>query len=594
MEPVWAVLCGTIRDEAEFSVMLTQLIEWRNQGKIEAIIFSTWKNEVDKVSELRNNLKKANILLVESTPIEGTITKPDDFKSGSTNYFRQSRQLKAALESVPDDKVVLKTRTDRAMKVSSYLMSTYENAGLRKVDEVRNYLNLTEEQFPYIFKHQIRALKPKNHRMFQFTDFAFMGYCEDIKKLVNFEVAELQLNRGQVANAQFFTEPFLNMFNIFKDFYRIIDFRPMLNELPEYTKTGHSEFPEFFIRLYTAYFAVLAVYFDVRSLTPIPKKVTGSVEFKDFFYTSHNRFVIETSLGTSIESYKILRKFISQSPNEVHDDSTKKALSYIRNGKFFGGTISNNEFKELLDWNNNRKDFISTNWLRASRMHLVPNTQAVSTDIFQFKFPGIIADKQTELWNQLRAHDDIATFMFHTWLRHYLPWKYLPFYVLSGAKSGRESELLMISRLLRTKKPVSNHERSEMIRVLTFHSNVRMSHNNFSTKFCMSVLNYYKYCIDFDDSPNRAKRLVEKTFKHYFPDDSASVIDNLENSKLLFKAFKNIYKHSNNSQEIQFNCLSFGFELTHDKYFYDKLISLNNINKIDNELYHYSFDNDFI
>lgn len=140
MKPVWAVMLGTIRDQVEFNLILTQLIDWRNKDKIEAIIFSTWRGEIDKFAGLREKLKSANIYIVESTPIDNMI---QDMKSVSSNYMRQSRQLKSALDHVPDDVVVLKTRTDRALRTSRYLMNLYETSQLKKVSEIRDDLGFS-------------------------------------------------------------------------------------------------------------------------------------------------------------------------------------------------------------------------------------------------------------------------------------------------------------------------------------------------------------------------------------------------------------------------------------------------------------------
>ena len=45
---LWAVVCGNIRDELDFKLTISKLIQLRAENKIQHILLSTWRGEIDK------------------------------------------------------------------------------------------------------------------------------------------------------------------------------------------------------------------------------------------------------------------------------------------------------------------------------------------------------------------------------------------------------------------------------------------------------------------------------------------------------------------------------------------------------------------
>ena len=107
-----AVICGNIRDIIDFKLTLTRLLELKNEHRIDHIIFSTWENELDAHPELKENMRLANIDVVETPPLHERYTK---IESNSVNYWRQARQIQSALDAIEGDCFILKTRTDRCL-----------------------------------------------------------------------------------------------------------------------------------------------------------------------------------------------------------------------------------------------------------------------------------------------------------------------------------------------------------------------------------------------------------------------------------------------------------------------------------------------
>lgn len=63
---LWAVICGNIRDELDFKLTLTRMVELRLEGKIQHIVLSTWKGEIDKYAGLREQLAYLQVYLIEN------------------------------------------------------------------------------------------------------------------------------------------------------------------------------------------------------------------------------------------------------------------------------------------------------------------------------------------------------------------------------------------------------------------------------------------------------------------------------------------------------------------------------------------------
>ena len=109
---LWAVVCGNLRDELDFKLTMSKLVELRNNQKIKHIVLSTWRGEINKFPRLREALNEANIFIIESWEMDKTLEKAP---TGSVNYWRQAQQMLAALEIITRNAFILKARKDRSL-----------------------------------------------------------------------------------------------------------------------------------------------------------------------------------------------------------------------------------------------------------------------------------------------------------------------------------------------------------------------------------------------------------------------------------------------------------------------------------------------
>lgn len=421
-----------------------------------------------------------------------------------------------------------------------------------------------------------------------------MGYSGDIKKLINFEVSDLYVNRGLVANAQFFSEPFFRNFHIFRDYFRITNFQPLISDIPKYIESNNSEFPIFFKRLYTQYLGVMALYFNIQSplnLKLAPLATNDKVEFKDFFVNSHDGYVVNTDLGTTIESYKILNKYFKQSISDVQNQSTKDSLTYIKSKQFIGNSITNAEFKDLQNWSNTRSDF-SKKWLRTVTNNIEPQKTVLDKQPFKVYFPGIKGDSQNDLWLSLQKTSDIYNFMFDTWLKNTPNVEHTPFYLLGGAKDGKLNELIIMSRLVRSHK-ISGQELEEAKRIIQHHVYFRMKHKKFNARFSLVLFNYYFYNKETGTNLKNIDNYLKDIFNNYFPNYCDKLMSSIDDKQTLIEIFNDIYKkNSNDGYKIRIRRgLEAGFEITHDINFFNQLkLDMDN-KEIQEPLYNYSINN---
>ena len=221
---LWAVICGNIRDELDFKLTLTKLITLRSNNKVSHILLSTWRGEIDKYTGLREALKSLDVFIVESYPISD---KLQNTASDAVNFWRQSRQLLAALDVIPKDSFILRVRTDRSLNYINQM-------GLLGVFDQYEVESIGFGKFPKLFQYKVFVFAPKMIRLMHMIDFVFLGYHKDLYKLINFDVNELMFQKQIVANAQWFMKPFVEEFPIIRDYMRFTVFKNTIQVLKKY------------------------------------------------------------------------------------------------------------------------------------------------------------------------------------------------------------------------------------------------------------------------------------------------------------------------------------------------------------------------
>lgn len=574
--PVWAAICGNIRNEVEVDLLLDYLLRCREEGKIQGIIFSTWENELDNFSELRRQLKDNGIQVIFNKPIDHVV---NDVKSESVNYWRQTVQLQAALNVIPSEAIVIKTRTDRAMPATRKLIEMLADEDpLPAVRDVRERLSLMA--FPQEFAHQIAIFHARTGRAFQFTDFAFMGYSTDLRKLLNFDISEFYYARGLVANMQFFIYPFVRDYPIVKDYFRRINFRFLIPDNAKYVRNGGTEFPKFLERFNAVYFGILASHFRIGTMnTKRVGKATLPIEFTDFFHTTHERQTAYNALGTIINSSTILEKFLTQSMVTVQPE-TQRVLDIIRTAKpstFERAT--NDELQEMRKFVDDNKAFSSRHWFRIFPLSSPTQKRAYQSTI-HYQFPGLTEEQQRELWEACQNADWIGNVLMDFWLKHEIKPADSPVYLLSSARDGDPFSLMMLTRMLRQGKLTSEVDIREVLKLVQFNGQMIARHDTGNIQAVCYILNYYLYMKEHGLPITPIVDLqVTYVFNRYLAPKKAKqfreVMDQNDSEKMrqLFSA-EIIRLNKAGNHVIQRRITEMALEITHEPMYWNQLKQL--------------------
>lgn len=571
MKPVWAIVCGTLRDEVEFSLIIDRLLTWREEGMIEGIVFSTWKDELREKQALQEKLKLNDVKLVESLPNDSRV---GTLKSNSINYWRQATQLQAALDVIPRGTVVLKTRTDRALPATQRLVEILSDATpLPKVSNATENFNL--KNFPIEFGHQIAVLQARSSRIMQYTDYAFLGYHDDIEKLINFDVSEFYLSRDLVANTQFFIYPFFRDFPVIKDYFHLINFRPLIDDLENYTLHKGDKFPHFFERVYATFFQILLTHFRLLSLNPEKLGPTGQpIEFADFFKTGHSGHLVHDALGVSFNSKKILEDFVNQAGVE-NTLSTKNVLKLF--STFVPDNLQRATPKEVDELEAFQRDeaFSAHHWLRRTRVEVKATKSKYSVPM-SFTFPGVSAEEQAEIWTACSKSSNVPNFLFEYWCKHQLTPIDTPVYLLSCAKAGNQYGILTLTRLLREHK-LSDEVAKEVVRINNFRASMHRLHGTINVKVSCYILSYWAYvCQEQQEVSPELSKQVHAVLKRYLPGKAeAFMLASKESTKLELFFDEQLCKADDGEHQVRYRRLvELALELTKKRKYWDILNGL--------------------
>ena len=272
---VWAVVCGAVRQEFELLSVMTWLCVKRAEGYIDGIVLSTWIGEINNIPNLRNRLEYIGVHIVESPLVS------DDIETYfNLNYTRQAIQLDAGLRIVPDDVFVLKCRTDMSMDM------------LNKMKEVLyDDVNLTLIRYGEIGSHLSYKIAVGTFGVsipFVLCDLCYLGYKEDIKKMINFENTRLSINDGLAPDILFFYQIFAHKIGFIKEFFSIVDVW-RLNRFFEMLETKKQEdivLPGILNKFYALYFLIL---YSCFYLVDSQFREIGQIEISDVLFCNKQR-----------------------------------------------------------------------------------------------------------------------------------------------------------------------------------------------------------------------------------------------------------------------------------------------------------------
>lgn len=191
--PMWAVVCGQIRSDVEFRAIIGRLIQLRIQGILEGIVVSTWEGGVTGCHE--DLLRKTGIALVRTPRL-------DDCKLLQMNYTRQILLFNAGLKAIPENVFVLKCRTDFSLDCVNLLVDSLSHISFEKGAENRYNVD---------FSYKILVQHISTTAPFFFRDVAFIGFKEDLKKMVVYETQQLS-GHTVAPDCLFCASPFIHRF----------------------------------------------------------------------------------------------------------------------------------------------------------------------------------------------------------------------------------------------------------------------------------------------------------------------------------------------------------------------------------------------
>ncbi|MGG5333228.1 hypothetical protein [Enterococcus sp. AZ163] len=485
MKKTWAVMCGAIREELEVRLTIDKLLKMRAAKTIEGILLSTWQGEFDRFPELKQELEENHIKIIEQPPLERRV---DLNRSTSINYMRQALQFQAALDHLPADCFVLKVRTDRALnhikKFDAYLTKEPERIGntFSKGGHQR--------EMPAVFDYKIAVIGAKTHRIFNFSDFVFWGHAKDVRKLVNFDIAELYVSRDLVANTQWFVYPILRQFPIIRDYFRLINFRPLIKGMKEYFERDEAEdyFPAFFYRVYAAYLLIQAHYFDLVEVNGNQYETT--CHFKDLFLDKRPNGILHGPLGSVLMNNQVVHSFLDAETcsGEASDDSFRQALW----SEELFNAATNEEFDELRIFAKNKGWGLSANWLRERnwRKKVAEQKREYSEPVLTYQFVGLDEEENHELLEALKDKERVDVFLYNYWLNHSkLDFSSAEQMVLPFGRTQNQNALLILSRMLRRGMITDSKTQESLEHLIQVSFDVQVQRKTANIKTCQYMLN---------------------------------------------------------------------------------------------------------
>jgi hypothetical protein len=200
----WVVICGLVRDRQLFNTKLEQLYQWRKEGLISGIVYSTWIGEIDNYEGLRQYLKDSQVVTVETK-------EPDLILRG--HILHQMKVLYYGLQACPEDVYILKMRPD----LGNLGNDIYDILSVNNLDlEVD-----VSGGWPQIFDQRVVILGGSITCPLFIIDTLFYGYKSDIDKLIHFDLQYDVLYPSVGAQERFFIHPFIKEFKILNSYFTI-------------------------------------------------------------------------------------------------------------------------------------------------------------------------------------------------------------------------------------------------------------------------------------------------------------------------------------------------------------------------------------
>lgn len=489
---------GAIREELDLRLAINKLLEMRESELIAGIIVSTWERDFDRFPSLRKQLEDNDIKIVEQRPLEDRM---DIARTNSINYMRQALQFQAALDILPDDCFVLKARTDRSLhqilQIEEQLTENPKKVGFTKKEMNRD--------MPHIFNYKITIFNARIQRIFNFSDFVFWGHISDVRKFINFNLAELNFNRDLVANTQWFLYPFIEKFPVIRDYFRFINFRPLIFGMKDYFEQDHydEKFPVFFYRVYASYLLILAYYFNLvdmrRDLETSNRKFEEGLEnttyhFLELFKGNSSKGLVHASLGCVLLNNKVIENMLDRKYCNGYTSDKKFHQIVVKDSLF--NEIHSDEYHELSDFEKGHGWNISRHWLRRINWKgkIVRQHQVYKENVLTYDFRGLNQKENDELLNELKQVDRTDFYLYNFWLNTgKLGWESVEQMVIPLARTQNQEAVLMVSRILRASRIQDPKVIDSMSHLIQVTYGVRKQRGTVNIKTCQLMIDFLMY-----------------------------------------------------------------------------------------------------
>ena len=242
----WIVLSGLVRDPKLLLEKLDILCQWRNQGIVEGIVFSTWIGEIEQYEGLRHQIKERGIKLVETLePVLRAIG----------HVLHQMKAIYYGLEICPDDVYVMRMRSDLANPTESISQVLSGNLDLTIDDS---------DGWPKIFEERIRINNGFVTAPFFICDLYFYGRKKDVQKLIHFDVRYEMMFCDMATEQWFHAHPFIDTFKIFTSYFQVqkglcFGNREMAAKYLDYLMSS-----PFLLKVLMSYLLIISRYYRVR------------------------------------------------------------------------------------------------------------------------------------------------------------------------------------------------------------------------------------------------------------------------------------------------------------------------------------------
>lgn len=512
---LWAVICGNIRDELDFKLTLSRLVDLRKQRKVQHILLSTWRDEIDKYPGLRDELKKLKVYVLENYPLPQELEKTP---TESVNYWRQARQLLAALDMIPKTDFVLRLRTDRSLN--------YINQ-MDKLGVFENYRQPVPQigHFPKLFDYKVTVFGPKMIRLLHMIDFVLLGNNRDLYKMVNFDLSDLRFQKPCVANAQWYLYPFIQEFPIIRDYIRCTHFLHKVKILQQHVATQKENMflPEIYYKVYSIYLMILYTHFNIVHMGKLKEMDYGEAQFYQFFDSTPNFGVQYTILGSSIRDNKILEYAISGKLKE--SAQYKKFMHYVNyiiaHGNDGTHDLTHADYVELIELqrNNFYADVEDRKWLKVLRFPPI-NPKLLHRYDENFDVEGLNIMHDQEKWLKLTHTDNVERDIYLTWLNIKQPDPAVTEKMLLPiARTGNQYAMYVLLDLL-DKGYISEINQAEVKRIVFFYLDIHLRRTTENYQITRIIILLLKMQQEGKIKLEKLEKLVRCAFEKYIDIDS--------------------------------------------------------------------------